>query len=102
MPPTALRTTPRSVGATCGASCLLDGSRLMGGPPSGGEALQCVAQLALAQALERTVPQLAHTLACDAQHVADLLQRVLAAALETEVQAQHARIARGQRVQRAL
>ena len=58
--------------------------------------------VALAQALERTVAQLADPLARDAEHRADLLERVLAPALEAEVQPQHLRVARRQRVERLL
>src|SRR5687767_6425160 len=56
------------------------------GPSCRREGSQGLAHLALAQALERAVAELADALAGDAQDVADLLQRVLAPALQPEVQ----------------
>src|SRR5215211_5322697 len=76
------------------------------GPPSagsrGGERGQGLAHLALAQALERAVAELPDALARDPQDVADLLQRVLAPALQAEVELQHLGVAGLQRAQRAL
>src|SRR5690606_6869980 len=84
-PPAARRTMP--------------GRRVMG---SSGEALQRGAELALAQPPQRAVAELTDALARHAEHVADLFERVLAAAFEADVQPQHAGVARRQRVQRAL
>src|SRR3712207_668248 len=42
-------------------------------PPSGGEAAERAPDVALAQPLERAVAELAHALARDAEHRADLL-----------------------------
>src|SRR5690606_31449938 len=80
------------------------GGRSPGAGPlrSGREAVQRGAELALAQAPQGAVAELTDALARHAQHVADLLERVLAAALEPEVQPQHAGVARRERVQRAL
>ena len=64
---------------------------------SGREAAQRAADVAFAQALERAVAELANALARDAEHGADFLERVLASALEAEVEAQHLRVARRQR-----
>ena len=52
--------------------------------------------------LERAVAQLADALAGDAEHAADLLERVLAPALEPEVEPQHLGVARRQRAERLL
>src|SRR3954467_4435105 len=67
-----------------------------------GEASECTANVALAQSLQRTIAKLANTLTRDAEHRADLLERVLAPTLETEVQSGHLRIARRQRAERLL
>ena len=64
--------------------------------------LQSQTDFALAQALECAVAQLAHALAGDAEHGADLLEGVLATAVETEVEAEHFRVAGGKRGERAL
>ena len=66
-----------------------------------GEAAQRAADVAFAKPLERAVAQLANAFTGDAEHGADLLERVLAPTFEAEVQAQHLRIARRQRAQRA-
>jgi hypothetical protein len=66
----------------------------------GGEAAEGASHVAFTQPLERAVAELTHPFARDAEHGADLLERVLAAALESEVQAQHLRIARRQRAER--
>src|SRR5215831_5384626 len=74
-------------------------------PPSpelGGEAAQCAADVAFAQALERAVAKLSDSLARDAEHGADLLERVLAAALEPEVQAEDFGVAWRERAQGLL
>src|SRR5829696_2839712 len=63
---------------------------------------QCPTHVALAEPLERAIAQLAHALARHAQHRADLLEGVLATALESEVEPQHLRVTRRQRVQRLL
>src|SRR5690606_21185204 len=70
--------------------------------PSGGETGQCLAHVAFAQALQRAVAQLAHALARDAEHAADLLEGVLAPAGQAEVEAQHLRVARRERAERGL
>src|SRR6185436_1942351 len=62
-----------------------------------GDAAQCPSYVAFAQALERTVAQLADALARDAKHGADLFERVFATALESEVQTEYLRVARRQR-----
>src|SRR5678816_917009 len=79
-------------------------SVLRGGerPASGREAGQRAAHVALAQPLERAVAQLTDTLTRDAEHAADLLERVLAAAVEPEIEPQHLGIARRQGAQRRL
>src|ERR1043166_1925200 len=56
---------------------------------SGGEASERAADVALAETLERPVAELADPLTGDTEHRADFLERVLAASLETEVEAQH-------------
>src|SRR5271169_5074301 len=66
------------------------------------EAAQCAPHVALAQPLERAIPQLAHALARHAEHRADLLERMLASTLEPEVEAQHLGITAGERAQRLL
>src|SRR5262245_29882966 len=66
------------------------------------EAGQRLSNIAIAQALQRTVTELPHTLTRDAQHAADLFERVLAAAIQAEVQPQHLRVTALQRVQRLL
>src|SRR5665213_1000544 len=53
-----------------------------------------VSGVALAQALERAIAQLSHTLASDAELARNLLQRHRAVAFEPEVQRQHATIPR--------
>jgi len=58
---------------------------------------QCLAHVTLAQPFQRAVAQLANSLSRDAQHSADFLQRMLATAVETEVELQNPGIARGQR-----
>src|SRR5690606_8838836 len=67
-----------------------------------GEALQRGAEIAFAQPLEGAVAQLAYALTRHTQHVADLFERVLASAVEAEVQPHDTRIARRQRVERAV
>ena len=59
-----------------------------------GEAAERPADVAFAQALEGTVAELANALAGDAEHGADLFERVFAAAFETEVEAEHLGVAR--------
>src|SRR5512135_2629676 len=66
------------------------------------ERLQRAANVAFAQALEGAVAKLAYPFARDAEHGTDFLKRVLAAALETEVQAQHLGVARRERAERLL
>src|SRR5688500_2785316 len=68
----------------------------------GREAAEGAPDVALAEPLERAVAQLAHALARDAEHRADLLERVLAPALEAEVEAQHLGVARRERAERLL
>src|SRR5688500_13518142 len=67
-----------------------------------GEAAERAADVALTQPLERAIAKLANTLTRDTEHRADLLERVLASTLETEVEAQHLCIPRGKRVERLL
>src|SRR5256885_2084839 len=66
------------------------------------EARQRLAYLAAPQALQAPTPQLPHPLARYAEHAADLLERVLAAAVQAEIQAQHLGVAPLQRAQRLL
>src|SRR5512138_2294552 len=68
----------------------------------GCEAAECAADVAFAEALEGTVAELAHALARDAEHRTDFLERVLASALESEVQAEDLRVARRERTERLL
>src|SRR3984957_9911516 len=65
-------------------------------PSLRGEASQRAAHIALSQPLERTITKLPDALACDAEHRADLLQRVLPAAFESEVQSEDFGIACGE------
>src|SRR5215208_1018678 len=67
-----------------------------------GEAAERAAHVAFAKALERAVAELPDALARDAEHRADLLERVLAPALQAEVQPEHLRVARRERVERLL
>src|SRR5438105_9916038 len=60
---------------------------------SGREARERLAYITIPQPLERAVPQLAHPLARHAEHAADLLERVLAAAIQPEIQAEHLGVA---------
>src|SRR5690242_5470164 len=69
---------------------------------SGSEAAQRATHVSFAQAFERTVAQLAHALARDTEHRADLLERVLAPAVQTKVETRDFRIARRQRAERLL
>src|SRR5688572_27716834 len=63
---------------------------------------QRATHIAFTQPLQRTIAQLADAFACDAEHRADLFERVLATALETKVEAQHLRIPRRERAERLL
>src|SRR5438034_3054127 len=67
-----------------------------------GEAAEGATDVALAEALEGPVAKLAHPLAGDAEHRADLLECVLTAAFEPEVEPQDLRVARRQRAERLL
>src|SRR5215208_384285 len=67
-----------------------------------GEAAERAAHVALAKALERAVAELPDALARDAEHRADLLERVLAPALQAEVQPEHLRVARRERAEGLL
>src|SRR3954471_14901883 len=71
-------------------------------PSSCCEARQCPPDLALAQSLQGPVTKLAYPLPGDAQHSSDLLQRMLPAPVQPEVEPQHLGIARGQRSQRVV
>src|SRR5438309_655347 len=66
------------------------------------EGPQRLAHRAFAQPLQGAVAQLADALARDAEHAADLLQGVLAPAVQPEVEAQHLRVALLETVQRRL
>src|SRR5687767_6412044 len=55
--------------------------------------LQRVSHVALTETLQRTVAKLANPLAGDAQHLADLVERVFAARLQSEVEAEDLRVA---------
>src|SRR5258707_2969267 len=68
----------------------------------GGEAGESLAYIAIAKPLQRTIAELPHALASHAQHSANLFQRVLTPAIQTEVQPQHFGIAALQRVERLL
>src|SRR5262245_15456689 len=65
-----------------------------------GETAECAADVSFAETLERPIAELANPLACDAEHGADLLERMLATTLETEVQTQDLRVTRWQRAER--
>src|SRR5688572_8251295 len=54
-----------------------------------GETPQRAPDVAFTQPLERAITQLTHALARNAEHRADLLERVLTTALEPEVQPEH-------------
>src|SRR5688500_6110211 len=56
------------------------------------EAPERASNLAFAQALQRTIAELPNALAGDAEHRADLLERVLASAFQAEVEPQHLRV----------
>src|SRR5207253_9861678 len=64
------------------------------------EAAQRATDVALTQALERAIAKLADTLTRDAEQRADLFQRVLAPALEAEVQPKNFCVAGRQRGKR--
>src|SRR5690348_2862971 len=66
------------------------------------EAAKRPAHIPLTQPLQRPVAQLADPLARDAEHRADLLERVLASAFKAEVEAQHLGVARRQGAERLL
>src|SRR5690606_1015281 len=66
------------------------------------ETRQRATGVAFLEPLEGAIAKLSHPLPCHTEHLADLLQRVLAAAVEPEVQSQHARVARRQRGERLL
>src|SRR5688500_17692855 len=66
------------------------------------EAAQRATDVALAKALERAIAKLTDALARDAEHRADLLERVLTSALESEVQAEDLRVPRRERAERLL
>src|SRR5436190_11571815 len=66
------------------------------------ETCQGFADVAVAQTLQRAIPELANALTGHAEHAADLFERVLAPAVETEVQPQHLGVPPLQRVQRLL
>src|SRR6266550_7435793 len=66
------------------------------------EAGERLADIAIAQPLQCTVAQLANPLASHTQHPADLFQRVLPAAVQTEVQTENLRITPLQGVERLL
>src|SRR3954453_3356443 len=68
----------------------------------GREGRQRAADVALAQALERAIAKLAHPLAGDAEHPADLFQGVFPAAVEPEVEPEHLGVARRQGAERRL
>src|SRR5690242_12132866 len=66
---------------------------------SGGEAAERATDVAFSQALESAVAELSYARASDAEHGADLFERVFASAIETEIQSQHLRVTRRQRTQ---
>src|SRR5919107_6238157 len=66
------------------------------------EAAQRPADVSLTEPLERPVTELPYPLARDAKHRADLLQRVLAPALQPEVEPEDLRVARWERRERLL
>src|SRR5438045_1845920 len=69
---------------------------------SGSEARESFADVSVAQSLECAVAQLTNAFACDAQHSADLFERMLTSTVETEIEAQHFCIAALQRIERLL
>src|SRR4051812_33182500 len=66
------------------------------------EARQRPTDLALTQSLQGPVAKLAHPLPGNAQHSSDLLQRMLPAPVQAEIEPEHLGIARGQRSQRVV
>src|SRR6185503_6895966 len=62
---------------------------------------QHVRRVALAQTLERAIAQLPDALPRDAELASDLLQRHRAAALQPEIEREHATITRRQNLERA-
>src|SRR5881394_285376 len=67
-----------------------------------GEARERLPDVSVPQPLQCAVTQLPDALPSDAEHAADLFERVLAPAVETEVQPQHLGVTPLQRVQRLL
>src|SRR5215208_6187159 len=67
-----------------------------------GEAAERAADVTSAQPLERAIAELPDALARDAEHRADLLERVLAPAFQAEVQPEDLGVARRERVERLL
>src|ERR1700694_3918028 len=65
-----------------------------------GEAAERAADVTFTEPLERTVAELANALAGDAEHRTDFFERVLAPALESEVQAKHLCVAWRKRAER--
>src|SRR5688572_3246055 len=63
------------------------------------EATQRAADVAFTEPLERPVPKLTDALAGDAEQRANFLERVLAPALEPEIQPENLRVPRGKRRQ---
>src|SRR5439155_1824216 len=66
---------------------------------SGGETPERSPHVAFTQTLQRAIPKLTHALARHAEHRTDLLEGVLAAAFESEIQPENLRIARRQRAE---
>src|SRR6185437_13795729 len=64
------------------------------------EAAKRATHVAFTEALERAVAQLTNALACDAEHGANLFERVFAAPFETEVQFENLCVARWKRAER--
>src|SRR5687767_12382956 len=72
------------------------------GPPLHVRSSRYAAKLPSARPLEGAIAQLANALARNAEHRPDLFERVLTSALETEIETQHLRVARRERVERLL
>src|SRR5690242_3174513 len=72
------------------------------GARSGREAPEGTPNVSLTKTLQRAIPELAHTLARHAEHRANLLQRVLTSAFESEVETEDLRVTRWQRAESLL
>src|SRR5690625_966746 len=70
--------------------------------PSGRKTLERTPELTLTQTLESAITELTNSLPRDPEHIPDLLEGVLMATLEPEVEAEYPCIPRHQRIERSL